>query len=100
MNTSHNQANWKVFVLLLKQIAIDQGISQQQIAERTGLQQSNVSRIFSLKYCPRLDLLLDIAEAIGVNFFIESKNSTTDLNKIFEKAMTELGRRPDNLPKN
>ena len=100
MTATRNPARWQVIVLVLKEIATDQSISQQEIAEKTGLLQSNVSRIFSLKYCPRFDILLAIAEAIGVNFFIESKNSDTDLNKLFEQAMTELGRRPNNLPKN
>ncbi len=100
MNTSRHPYKWKVIVTILKEIATDQGISQQDIADRTGMLQSNVSRIFSLKYCPRLDILLAIAESIGVNFFIESKNSNTDLNKLFEKAMTDLGRRPGMLPKN
>lgn len=100
MTATRNPARWQVIVLVLKEIATDQGISQQEIAEKTGLLQSNVSRIFSLKYCPRFDILLDIATAIGVNFYIESKNSNTDLNKLFEQAMTELGRRPVNLLKN
>lgn len=100
MNTTRHPSNWKVIVLTLKEIATDQGISQQEIAEKTGLLQSNVSRIFALKYCPRLDLLLAIADAVGVTIFIESKNSKTDLNQLFEQAMTQLGRRPDNLPKN
>ncbi len=99
---NHNQNNqhWKVLVLLLKEIATEKGISQSDIAERTGYTQSNVSRVFSLKYKVRLDIFLDIAKAIGVNFFFEDKESETDLNKCFEKAMEQLGRRPDKLNKN
>ena len=100
MSTTPHPANWKVIVLFLKKIAAENGISQQQIAEHTGLVQSNVSRIFSLKYCPRFDLFLRIADAVGVTIFFESRNSHTDLSKLFEQAMTELGRRPEKLPKN
>lgn len=91
---------WKLLVLLLKEIAESKGITQQQIADESGLIQSNVSRFFSLKYKPTLDTFLQIAKAVKVNFFIEDQESKTDLNLMFEKAMTELGRRTDKLPKN
>ena len=100
-NNSNNQnGQWQLLVLILKNIAENKGITQIEIAEKTGLLQSNISRFFSLRYTPRLDLFLEIAKAIGVNFFFEDKDGTTDLNLIFEKAMAELGRRPKNLPKN
>lgn len=85
--------NWKALVLLLQEIAKDKGISQIEIAEKTGITQSNVSRIFSLKYCPKLETFLAISQAVGVNFFFESKDSPTDLNVLSERAMDELGRR-------
>jgi len=97
---NENQSSWEILVLLLKKIAKDKDITQEEIAQKTGLLQSNVSRVFSLAYVPRLDTFLAIAGAIGVNFFLEDKEGTTDLSVMFEKAMTELGRRPDKLPKN
>lgn len=97
---NENKSSWEILVLLLKKIAKDKGITQEEIAQKTGLLQSNVSRVFSLAYVPRLDTFLAIAGAIGVNFFLEDKEGTTDLSVMFEKAMTELGRRPDKLPKN
>lgn len=84
---------FKLFVQLLKEIAEEKGISQVEIAEMTGYTQSNISRIFSLKYSPRLDVFLNIAKAVGVNFFFEDKEGKTDLNVLFESAMTNLGRR-------
>lgn len=99
-NQPTNEEHWKLLVLLLKEIAKEKGISQEIIAERSGLLQSNVSRVFSLLYVPRLDTFLKIANAIGINFFLEDKESTTDLSVLFERAMTELGRRPNNLAKN
>ncbi len=85
--------DWKILVQLLKEIADEKGISQMVIADRTGYTQSNISRIFSLRYTPRLDVFLNIARAIDVNFFFEDKESKTDLSVLFERAMTELGRR-------
>lgn len=73
---------------------------QSKLAETTGFKQSNISRLFSLKYSPTLDTFLAIAKAINVNFFFEDQKSETDLNKAFEYAMTKLGRRQDKLPKN
>ena len=96
-----NSEHWKVLVLLLKEIAESKGITQQQIAEQTGLVQSNVSRFFSLKYKPNLDVFLQIAKAINVNFFFEDKDSKTELNVLFEKAMDTLYRRTtDRISKN
>lgn len=89
MSTEH----WRILVQLLKEIAEEKGITQLEIAEKTGYQRSNISRVFSLRYTPRLDVFLNIAKAVGVNFFFEDKDSTTDLNILFERAMTALGRR-------
>lgn len=92
--------HWKVLVLLLKNIAVEKNITQQDIADKTGLIRSNVSRMFSLKYCPSLTIFLAVANAVGINFFFEDKDGKTDLSITFEKAMTELGRRPDRLDNN
>jgi DNA-binding phage protein len=91
---------WKLLVLMLKEIAKSKGITQDQIAEKSGLIQSNISRFFSLKYTPNLDTFLEVAKAIEVNFFFEDKDSKTDLTIVFEKAMQQLGRRKDPLLKN
>ena len=99
-NKKNQNEHWKVLVLLLKEIADQKGISQNEISERTGMLQSAVSRFFSLKFKPTLETFLQVAQAVKVNFFFEDQEGKTDLNIAFEKAMTELGRRPDNLPKN
>lgn len=92
--------DFKIFVQLLKEIADEKGISQREIADATGYQESNVSRVFSLKYTPRLDVFLNIAKAIGVNFFFEDKEGKSDLNVCLERAMTCLGRRETLFNKN
>jgi len=98
-NQNQNE-QWMLLVLLLKEIADKKGITQGQIAEQTGLIQSNISRFFSLKYKPTLDTFLQVAKAIKVNFFFEDQEDKTDFNQCFEKAMEQLGRRVDKLPKN
>ena len=98
-NNNKNE-HWKVLVLLLKEIADQKGISQNEISEQTGMLQSAISRFFSLKFKPTLDTFLQVAQALKVNFFFEDQENKSDLNLAFEKAMTELGRRPENLPKN
>ena len=99
-NENNENQQWQLLVLLLKEIADQKNVTQQEIADKSGLLQSNVSRFFSLKYKPTLDTFLQVAKAIKVNLFFEDQEDKSDLNKAFEKAMTALGRRPDNLPKN
>ena len=91
---------WKLLVLLLQQIAEQKGLTQQEIAEKSEMHQSHVSRFFALKYAPNMDTFLKVSKAIGVNFFFKDQDSKTDLNLAMEKAMEELGRRVDKLPKN
>ena len=97
-----NEQQWKLLVLLLKEIAIEKHGKgwQTYLSENTPFAQSNISRMFGLKYTPSFKNFLIIAKALNVNFFFEDKESKTDLNECFEKAMTALGRRPENLPKN
>lgn len=78
-NKNRNE-QWMLLVLLLKEIADKKRITQGQIAEQTGLIQSNISRFFSLKYKPTLDTFLQVAKAINVNFFFEDQEDKTDLN--------------------
>lgn len=99
-NDQSNEKHWQTLVLLLQKIAESKGISQHEIALRTGKKASNISRVFALNTRVTLKTFLSIASAIGVNFFFEDKQGDTDLSKIFEQAMSELGRRGDSLPKN
>lgn len=96
----NQDTQWQLLVLLLKEIAEQKKLTQNDIAEITGMQQSAISRLLLLKYKPTLETFLKVAKAIKVNFFFEDKENISDLNLAFERAMTELGRRPDNLSKN
>lgn len=86
MDKEANDYHWQVLVTFLEEIAKQKGISQGQIAESTGMMQSSVSRLFSLKYVPKLHTFLSIAQAVGVNFFFEDKDGTIDLTKGFESS--------------
>ena len=98
-NKNDNE-QWMLLVLLLKEIAGQKSISINEIAEKANMEQSSVSRFFSLKFKPTLHTFLEIAKAIEVNFFFEDKESKTDLNLSMERAMEALGRRIEKLPKN
>lgn len=100
LERNNQDQQWRLQVLLLKEIAESKGVTQKEIADQTGLLQSNISRFFGAKYTPRFDIFLQIAKAVGVNFYFEDKDGKADMNIVFEKAMTTLGRRPDKLPKN
>jgi DNA-binding phage protein len=91
---------WKLLVLLLQQIAEQKGLTQQEIAEKSEMHQSHISRFFGLKYAPNMETFLKVSKAIKVNFFFEDQDSKTDLNLAMEKAMEHLGIRIDKLPKN
>lgn len=97
-----NEQQWKLLVLLLKEIAVEKHGTgwQTYLAEHTPFAQSNISRMFGLKYTPSFKNFLIIAKVLNVNFFFEDKDNTSDLNQCFERAMEALGRRPDKLPRN
>ena len=74
MNEKNNQnEQWKLLVLLLKEIAESKDITQNEIAEKSEMHQSHVSRFFALKFPPNLNTFLKIAKSIKVNFFFEDQ---------------------------
>lgn len=50
----------------IAQLRRERGITQQELAERTGMQQGNIARIEAGKYSARFDTLQIIAEAMGL----------------------------------
>ena len=93
MNQSKYLLARQMLCQFLREEAAAKGITNQQIADATGFSQPNVNRMLNAHYAPSLDNFLKLAEAIGVNFYMESKDSQTVNNQAFEKAMKELGRR-------
>ncbi len=99
-NNKNQNEQWMLLVLLLKEIAEQKGLIQEDIAIKAEMHQSHISRFFGLKYAPNIDTFIKISKAIGVNFFFEDQESKTDLNLAMEKAMEQLGRIVNKLPKN
>lgn len=50
-----------------------QNITQKELAERTGLKQSNISRLESGNYNPSVEFLQKIANGLGKELHIEFK---------------------------
>ena len=72
-NQNNQNEQWKLLVLILKEIAESKGITQNEIAEKSEMHQSHVSRFFALKFPPNLNTFLKIAKSIKVNFFFEDQ---------------------------
>ncbi len=62
----------------LAELAKEKGLTQSQIAEKTGFTQNNVSRMLSGTYSPSLDNFMRLCEAIGVYIFIIDKDHPDD----------------------
>ncbi len=64
----------KMLIEFVKQYAEFVGVTQREIADRTGFTQGNVSRILSAKYPPTLDNFLKIAGALNLHLDISIKS--------------------------
>jgi len=100
INKNPHPDSWKILVLFIAEIAREKHITHEMIAQRTGLHRSHVTRFLSVRYCPTLETYLKLLKAVEVNIFFEDRESNSDMNVLFEKAMYALGRRPDKLPEN
>lgn len=57
----------------IAQLRTSHGMTQTQLAEKTGIQRTHITRIESGRYSVGIDLLQKIAEALGMKVdFIES----------------------------
>ena len=69
----HSPENWHEIVDQLQAAAQRKGLTQTDLQERTGLLQTNISRIFLRKYAPNIQTLVILADAIGVEIRIVEK---------------------------
>lgn len=74
INQINQNEQWMLLVLFLKQIADKKGISINEIAEKTEMKQSSVSRFFSLKFKPTLPTFFKIADSIGLEIKLIEKS--------------------------
>jgi len=65
----------QMLVEFVKQTAIDRGVTQSKIAQRTGLKQSNIARVLSGKYSPTLDTFLKIAGALDLHLSMTTQTT-------------------------
>lgn len=79
-----------VVLRMLAGFADQKGITHQQIADKTGIHRSNITRMLSCRFIPRFDLVVKIADAIGVYFVFEDRDGTSDMAAALKKALAEL----------
>lgn len=65
--------NWHEIVDQLRSAAEEKNLTQIELEQRTGVLQTNISRIFQKKYVPKISTLLTLAEAIGVEIKVIEK---------------------------
>lgn len=58
---------------------INEGLSQRDMAEKTGIKQANIARIEKLQIIPRVDTLIKLAKALDMEICILEKSN---LNQI------------------
>lgn len=63
----------KELVKLIIRTRNEAGMTQKDLAERTGIRQSNISRIESGSSSPRIDTLRKIAEGLGKQLVVQFK---------------------------
>ena len=52
---------------------VSQGLSQRDLAKRCGLKQAAIARMESVKSIPRLDTVMKVADALGLELQLENK---------------------------
>jgi transcriptional regulator with XRE-family HTH domain len=81
----------KVLLDFVASTAQEKGITQEEIARRTGFTQSNVSRMLSGRYPPSLDNFMKLCEAVDLYIFIEPKSSDSDLATLMRNRHRRKG---------
>jgi transcriptional regulator with XRE-family HTH domain len=69
----------KMLLEYLSDLAVEKGITQEEISLKTGFTQGNISRMFAGKYSPSLDNFIILAESVNAYFFIIDKDADDDL---------------------
>lgn len=65
----------------------NKGLTQDIIAEKTGLQRQTINRFFSKRFTPRFDMFLKISDALNYEIVIKKKNNNSQILK--DKKMLE-----------
>jgi len=81
MNDKHREAG-KLMLRFLKQIAKDNGLSDEEIAKRSGFIKPNVNRMFSGRYMPTLENFIRLGEAVGVRLELQAPEDDVSKTKV------------------
>ena len=81
----------------LKEVRKSKGMSQIELAEILGTVQETIAKMEARKYSIGIDKLIQWMHALDVNIELHMKGQG---NPEIEKAFSQLGRRPDDLPRN
>jgi transcriptional regulator with XRE-family HTH domain len=85
------QEKWKILILLLREIAKEKGITHWDIAIKTGIERAYITHIFNLKNKPGIDIVFKIADAIGVNISVKTRDGEKlDFNKLLQEARKNM----------
>lgn len=76
----------KQFVAQLKQARMDQDLTQADLGKMVGMTQKKIAMIENLTASPRLDVLLVVASALGLNLLIEHDNKLGRNEKLKKKV--------------
>jgi len=60
-----SETDWQNVVTKLQKIAIEQNVSQNKLAELTGINQPNIARFYSCRVAPNIRTLVLIAQALN-----------------------------------
>lgn len=80
---------------------LDLGLTQEQLAQKVSMKQSAIARLESLRTVPKLDTVINIANALGVK--IEARTTTLGKNEHLHKtelAVTQTYSYSANIPEN
>lgn len=64
----------------------EKGISETELAEMSGMSQSTINRFFNLKFCLRMDYVLQLFEALEIDMEIKVRDKNIDADAIAEEA--------------
>jgi len=93
MDTDKHKEASQMLMHYLRDLAKEKGITQEQIAKKTGFESSNVNRMLAGKYSPKLENVIKLAEVIDTFFFVIDKNANDDL---CETMRNRWGKQNDN----
>ena len=86
MNQNFAKEKRKLLLAYLKVTAKNKGLTATKIAQMTGMQRPNVSRMFAAKHPPTLDNFISLCQAIGVSFKeIDTSNTQNEIHSWISK---------------